>query len=172
MLGQALSYHIRWRIKKRLWNMNIPNIFNTHDIFQYIVSFVFIIIEVYYGGMYFLLHIIGTNIAFFIGSAPDHDMYTTHLQIEKTVSETDWGELQVNHSANFLNNYPLFTKFFGGINYQIEHHLFPSLTNHRLEQISPIVKQCCKDFNIHYHVVNNPWTVWGEIIKTYESIHK
>ena len=62
---------------------------------------IFVIFEFYYGGLYFLLHLIGTNIAFFIGSAPDHDMYTTHLQIEQSVSNTDWGEIQVKHSANF-----------------------------------------------------------------------
>ena len=170
--GQALSYHFRWRAKKRLWRMDIPDVFNAHDIFQYLLSITFIITEVYYGGVYFLLHLLGINIAYFMGSAPDHDMYTTHIQIEKPrVGAYDWGELQVNHSGNFMNNYPLFTKFFGGINFQIEHHLFPSLSSHRLKKISPIVKQCCEDFNINYHVENNPWVVWKEIVKTYMTVH-
>lgn len=171
-LGQAIAYHLVWRRKGRLWGMDIPTTFDSHDTMQYLISIVFVVVETYYGGMYFLLHIIGTNIGFFIGSAPDHDMYTTHLQIEKSTSETDWGETQVKHSANFLNNWPLFTKFCGGINYQIEHHLFPSLTNHQLEKISPIVRQCCKDFNIHYHAVNDPLKVWREIVNMYESVHK
>ena len=107
--------------------MDIPDNFSIHDICQYILSILFISIEIYFGGVYFLLHIIGTNIGYFIGSAPDHDMYTTHLQIEKSDFSSDWGKLQVNHSANFLNNWSVLTKFFGGINYQIEHHLFPTL---------------------------------------------
>ena len=61
----------------------------------------------------------GWNLAYYFGSAPDHDMYVTYKEKEtnKNLDEIDWGEMQVRHSANFMNNYPLFTRFFGGINY-------------------------------------------------------
>ena len=111
----------------------ITVVFNKLDFLQYIFSICFIFVEIYFGGLLcFYLHIIGTNIGYFIGSAPDHDLHITYLEIEKSDKITDWGEKQVRHSANFLNNNIFFTRFFGGINYQIEHHLFPTLNNHKL----------------------------------------
>tara|TARA_B110000908_G_C10237171_1_gene444015 strand:- start:293 stop:757 length:465 start_codon:yes stop_codon:yes gene_type:complete len=152
--------------------MNLPkSYFDKWTLFQYIISVLFCAFEIYYEKAYFLMHIIGTNLGFFIGSAPDHDMYQTHLQISNYDKKLDWGELQVRNSGNFINNYPFFTKFYGGINYQIEHYLFPTLSNHKLKTIAPVVKQCCKKFNIPYCTVVNPIEVFREVIKTYQNIH-
>jgi len=173
MLGQSLAYHIVWARKKRLWKMKLPeNYFDKWTLFQYIISFLFCVFEIYYGKFYFLTHIIGTNLGFFIGSAADHDMYDTHVQISNYDKKMDWGELQVRNSGNFMSNYPFFTKFYGGINYQIEHHMFPTLSNHKLKIISPVVKRCCKKFNIPYYTVDNPIKVFREIVRTYKDIHK
>lgn len=172
MLGQSLSYHLVWARRKKIWNMNLPeNYFNPWTILQYTISLLFCFFEIYYGGIYFLFHIIGTNIGFFVGTAPDHDMYCTHQEISNSNNELDWGEIQVRHSANFMNTNHLFTKFYGGINYQIEHHLFPTLSNHKLIIIAPIVKECCKKFNIPYNSIESPKKIWQELIRTYENVH-
>ena len=171
MVGQSALYHLKWVRTKRLWKMDLPKMyFDKWTIFQYLISICFCIIEIYYGKGYFLMHIIGTNFGYFIGSAPDHDMYFTHLQISNYDGKMDWGEMQVRHSANFMNNYSLFTKFYGGINYQIEHHLFPTLCNSKLKIISPTVIECCKKFNIPYHSVDKPIEIFKEIVKTYQNV--
>ncbi|OAD78243.1 hypothetical protein PHYBLDRAFT_154340 [Phycomyces blakesleeanus NRRL 1555(-)] len=41
--------------------------------------------------------------------------------------------------------------FFGGLNYQIEHHLFPDMPRHNLPKVKPMVKLLCKKYNITYH---------------------
>ena len=123
------------------------------------------------GFLYLYCYILGLNTLYWIGSAPDHDMYDTHKQIETHDQLIDWGEMQVRHSGNFMESYPLFTKYMGGINYQIEHHLFPSLSNHKLKEISPIVKQTCKEFNIPYHTVDSPKDVFNQVIQTYKEVH-
>ena len=150
-------YHIYWIKYGKLWRMQLPKQFGgLWDLFQYIISFSFIIFQLYYYGfLYFYLHLIGMNIGYFIGSSPDHDMYPTHLQIEEDNDNDndnikDWGEIQVRHSGNFMNNYPLFTRFYGGINYQIEHHLFPSVSHCHYPAISKIVKETCQEFDIEY----------------------
>ena len=174
LLGQSLLYHFFWVRKGFLWKMTLPSTFGKlDDILQYLLSLLFIFIEIYYGGLfYFYLHIIGTNIAYFIGSAPDHDMYSTHKEIDNNQDiRLDWGENQVRHSGNFLNNNVIFSKLMGGINYQIEHHLFPTLCNHKLMEIAPIVKQCCKEFNIPYVCINNPLKIVEEVCDTYRDVH-
>jgi linoleoyl-CoA desaturase len=84
----------------------------------------------------------------------------------------DWGETQVRGSANFCNSYKLYTKFMGGINNQIEHHLFPSICNHYLPEIVPIVKQTCHEFNIPYNHIDNPKEVFDSLCKTYFDVYE
>ena len=38
----------------------------------------------------------------------------------------------------------------GNLNYQIEHHLFPSMPSHRLRRCRPIVKRFCETHNVAY----------------------
>jgi len=40
--------------------------------------------------------------------------------------------------------------FAGGLNYQIEHHLFPTLPRHNLSLIKPIVEKFCKENDLPY----------------------
>ncbi|KAI8143077.1 delta-6-fatty acid desaturase [Fennellomyces sp. T-0311] len=41
--------------------------------------------------------------------------------------------------------------FMGGLNYQIEHHVFPNMPRHNLSKVKPMVKSLCKKYGIHYH---------------------
>lgn len=46
----------------------------------------------------------------------------------------------------------LFTTWFtGGLNYQIEHHLFPMLPRHNFHKIQPLVESLCKKHHVTYH---------------------
>jgi fatty acid desaturase len=40
--------------------------------------------------------------------------------------------------------------FMGGLNYQIEHHLFPNMPRPHLRRAAPIVKQYCQELDIRY----------------------
>ncbi len=57
---------------------------------------------------------------------------------------------QVLTSRNVRAN-PLTDFWYGGLNYQIEHHLFPSLPRNRLRQAQKLVRQFCDDHGISYH---------------------
>lgn len=44
-----------------------------------------------------------------------------------------------------------FTDFwYGGLNYQIEHHLFPNMPRNKLKEAQPIVRAFCKEHAIAY----------------------
>jgi fatty acid desaturase len=46
----------------------------------------------------------------------------------------------------------LFANWFtGGLNYQIEHHLFPSMPRHNFSKIQPAVESLCKKYGVRYH---------------------
>lgn len=52
----------------------------------------------------------------------------------------------------------LFVDFwFGGLNHQIEHHLFPTVPRNRLKYVRPIVEQFCREHKVPYYVSSAPW---------------
>lgn len=59
---------------------------------------------------------------------------------EESNQDNDWAKCQVFGSSNYSTANPLATWFSGGLNFQIEHHLFPTIAHTRLPEIAPIVK--------------------------------
>ena len=41
--------------------------------------------------------------------------------------------------------------FCGGLQYQVDHHLFPSLPRHNLHKVNALVKIFCKEHGVSYH---------------------
>lgn len=63
----------------------------------------------------------------------------------------DWGCQQVVTTVNFEHGNWFLTMMTAGLGYQIEHHLFPSISYSRLHEIAPIVKATCREFDLPYH---------------------
>lgn len=54
-------------------------------------------------------------------------------------------------TANFAKNNRLLNWYAGGLNFQIEHHLFPTICHIHYKAIAPIVKQTAMEFGLPYH---------------------
>lgn len=64
--------------------------------------------------------------------------------------ENEWAIHQIQTTANFATKNKLLSWLVGGLNFQIEHHLFPKISHIHYPQISKIIKQTCQEFNIRY----------------------
>jgi len=64
--------------------------------------------------------------------------------------EDEWMIHQLNSTANFATKNKFLTWILGGLNYQVEHHLFPKISHIHYPAINRIVKQTCQEFNITY----------------------
>tara|TARA_B100000676_G_scaffold310643_1_gene377840 strand:- start:1025 stop:2113 length:1089 start_codon:yes stop_codon:yes gene_type:complete len=64
----------------------------------------------------------------------------------------DWASHQVMNTVNFAPKNRLLTWYVGGLNYQVEHHLFPSICHIHYSKISRIVKATAEEFNLPYNV--------------------
>lgn len=69
---------------------------------------------------------------------------------DKNMMEDEWAVHQVKTTANFATKNKLVTWFAGGLNYQIEHHLFPRISHIHYPAISEIVKKTSAEFGIKY----------------------
>jgi linoleoyl-CoA desaturase len=66
------------------------------------------------------------------------------------ILENDWAVHQVATTANFATNSKVIGFFTGGLNHQIEHHLFPKISHVYYPHISKLVKETCKEHGIRY----------------------
>ncbi|MFZ9240001.1 MAG: fatty acid desaturase family protein, partial [Chitinophagaceae bacterium] len=64
--------------------------------------------------------------------------------------ENEWAIHQIKTTANFAFSNKLITWFVGGLNYQIEHHLFPRISHIHYPAISNIVRETCERFDLNY----------------------
>jgi fatty acid desaturase len=65
-------------------------------------------------------------------------------------SEPDFLRRQVLTSRN-VRAHPLTDVWYGGLNYQIEHHLFPTMARNRVARAHDIVRKFCEERGIPYH---------------------
>ena len=65
--------------------------------------------------------------------------------------EYNFIEHQLRTTKNFAMKSPLITYFLGGLNFQIEHHLFPYISHIHYPKIAPIVEATVKEFNLPYN---------------------
>jgi fatty acid desaturase len=54
-------------------------------------------------------------------------------------------------TARNIHAHPVTDFCYGGLNYQIEHHLFPAMARTQLKAAQPIVKAFCQTNAISYH---------------------
>ncbi|HYF70291.1 MAG TPA: acyl-CoA desaturase [Ohtaekwangia sp.] len=64
--------------------------------------------------------------------------------------ENNWAVHQLHTTTNFGNNSRWFSWYVGGLNFQIEHHLFPNICHVHYRKISSIVKETSKEFGLPY----------------------
>lgn len=58
---------------------------------------------------------------------------------------------QLKTTANFAPKSRIFSWFVGGLNFQIEHHLFPNICHIHYKKISKIVKETTQEFGLPYY---------------------
>src|SRR5581483_10993947 len=83
----------------------------------------------------------------YLGSigAPNHK----GMPILDADSPPDFLHQQVLTARN-VTGPPLVDFWYGGLNYQIEHHLFPTMPRNKLRQARPLIKAFCEDHAIAY----------------------
>lgn len=96
-------------------------------------------------------YIAGANATYSGNILPDHDTIASHANLRalrKTEFAGSWAASQVAASANWGGRLWCFA--FGGINYQIEHHLFPMVHHQFYPELAPVVSATCRKFGVPY----------------------
>jgi linoleoyl-CoA desaturase len=66
--------------------------------------------------------------------------------------ENNWAIHQLRTTNNYAPGNRILSWFVGGLNYQVEHHLFPTICHVHYRKIAGIVQDTAREYNIPYHV--------------------
>ncbi len=95
---------------------------------------------------FFVIHHMSLGV--FLGSvfAPNHK----GMPLVEGEARKDYLRVQVLTSRNVFAH-PVTDFMYGGLNYQIEHHLFPSIPRNRMRELQRIVKDFCEERSVSYY---------------------
>ncbi|AKD03793.1 acyl-CoA desaturase [Pontibacter korlensis] len=83
--------------------------------------------------------------------------------------ENDWAIHQLNTTVNFSRNNKLLSWYVGGLNFQIEHHLFPRVCHVHYPAIANIVRETAAEYGIPY-LENN---TFGQAVRSHiTTLHR
>ncbi|WP_426270918.1 fatty acid desaturase family protein [Dyella kyungheensis] len=116
-------------------------------------------------GLPLLFHSIGTVLLFYAVIAVLTGLQLALVfQLAHAVEETEfptpsepgrmntpWAIHQLETTANFSRDSRMITWLVGGLNFQVEHHLFPRISHIHYPAISPIVEAACREYGVPYH---------------------
>ena len=69
---------------------------------------------------------------------------------ESGTMKNTWAIHQLFTTVNFDTNNRIINWYTGGLNHQVEHHIFPNISHVHYKSISEIVKETTKEFNLPY----------------------
>jgi linoleoyl-CoA desaturase len=65
--------------------------------------------------------------------------------------DTEWALHEVLTTADFAPRNKVISWLLGGLNFQVEHHLFPRISHVHYPALSRIIKEQCEQFQLPYH---------------------
>jgi len=118
-------------------------------------------------GIFIMQYITGFILAIIFQPAHVIDQTEYPLPDEERVLEHNWAVHQLYTTTNFGNESRWFSWYVGGLNFQIEHHLFPNVCHVHYRKISHIVKETAAEYNLPYKTSK---TFWGAISGHYRQL--
>jgi linoleoyl-CoA desaturase len=126
--------------------------------FKVVHVFLFVLLPIYKVGFsdWVIGFVIFTCVAGFVLSlvfqlahTVEHTAFPT-ANVETGKMEDEWAIHQIKTTANFATKNPVVSWLVGGLNFQIEHHLFPKISHVHYPAISKIIRQACQEYGLVY----------------------
>lgn len=91
---------------------------------------------------------------------------------EKGIIENDWAIHQLNTTSDFGRKNLFLNWYIGGLNFQIEHHLFPNICHIHYRKISPIVEQTAHQFGLKYNLKPTFFNAFASHVRRLKTLGK
>lgn len=126
--------------------------------FKLLHIFLFVVLPIYIVGFEswvigFLVYTLFAGFVLSVVFQLAHTVEDTHFPVVNTQNnkiDDEWAVHQLKTTANFATKNRLACWFMGGLNFQVEHHLFPKISHIHYPKINKIIKSTCEEFNVNY----------------------
>ncbi len=102
-------------------------------------------------GFFVMHYVAGVILSVVFQLAHVVDEVDTYLPESEGEMKNSWAIHQLFTTVNFGTRNRLVNWFTGGLNHQVEHHIFPHISHIHYTKISKIVKQTALEFNLPYN---------------------
>lgn len=86
--------------------------------------------------------------------------------------EEEWMIHQVQSTANFATGSKMLTWLLGGLNFQVEHHLFPKVSHVHYPALNQIVRETCAEYRIQYNEFDTFWNAFKSHVGVIHSMSR
>jgi linoleoyl-CoA desaturase len=83
---------------------------------------------------------------------------------------SDWAEHQLRTTVDFAPDNPVLTWFMGGLNFQVEHHLFPKICHLHYPALAKIVAQTAADHGLAHRSTPSFWRAVGSHVRLLRTL--
>ncbi|MDI1232676.1 MAG: acyl-CoA desaturase [bacterium] len=118
--------------------LGLPLWLTTYSLLQVLIGF-------------FIMHWVASIILSFVFQMA-HVVEGAEQPIPGHSIQSDWLVHQLHTTSDFARNNKLIGWYVGGLNFQIEHHLFANICHIHYPEIAPIVEKTAKDFGMPYNL--------------------
>jgi linoleoyl-CoA desaturase len=89
------------------------------------------------------------SIVFQLAHTVEHTSFPMPDEVTGKMDD-EWAVHQIKTTANFATQNKVVSWLVGGLNFQIEHHLFPKISHVHYPAISKIIRKACEEYGIVY----------------------
>jgi fatty acid desaturase len=159
MQRTSIAFLIKEKFKNRLPEIALM-------VLHYVLFFglVFSRLNLWQGIIFILINQMLFGLYLGLTFAPNHK----GMPMLEQASQLDFLRRQVITARN-VHAHPWNDFWYGGLNYQIEHHLFPSMPRHNLKKAQRIVKAFCQEHEVSYYETSSTRS-YKEILSFLHSI--
>jgi fatty acid desaturase len=157
MLLQAVALHyesirfvLRGRVKHRLAEM-----LTLLGHFALFFGLPFLVLDTWLAVLFIITYQVSFGLYMSSIFAPNHK----GMPVLDETSKLNFLHQQVLTARN-VHSHPITDFWYGGLNYQIEHHLFPTMPRNRLREAQPIIRAFCAARGIAFHETSVPRSYW------------
>lgn len=136
--GTELAVFVLGKLAFLAWAFLIPVLFHPLLVVMLVYGFVALVQGVTLSVVFQLAH-------------SNEETHSFSAEDTGAVAGREWAVHQVETTANFARRNRLLTWYVGGLNHQVEHHLFPRISHVHLSAIADVVEQTCRDHGIRYN---------------------
>ncbi len=136
--GWALTWLFLGKLIFAAWALAIPLVL--HSLWQVlaIYAFVALVLGVTLGTVFQLAHCV-------------EEADITPLPANGVRLPRSWAEHQLATTADFAPRNPVLGWYLGGLNFQVEHHLFPRVSHVHYPKLAAIVRRVCAESGVRHH---------------------